>query len=388
MGKPHALAESELPVRLPDLEDFKPTGKPEPPLSKAREWVRYSEKFERETNTMPQWAGSCWYYLRYLDPTNKEAPWNAAKESYWMPVDLYIGGAEHAVLHLLYSRFWHKVLFDRGLVSTAEPFRKLINQGMILGETEYTGYRDAQGNWVSPEQSGREGVTAVKLSEGDVTKKGEGFVLAENPSIRVEARAHKMSKARGNVISPDVIVSEYGADSLRLYEMFMGPLEAVKPWSMKGVEGVYRFLARAWRMIVDAEADVVRLDDRVVREAMALEQAKVVAHTVSAVTEDIEALRYNTAISRLMEFVNFFTSQETRPLEAMETFTLLLSPMAPHLGEELWHILGNTATLAYEPWPSFDPALLLEDQVEIPVQVNGKLRGGSGGPGRFGRGGG
>ena len=375
MGKPHALAESELPVRLPDLEDFKPTGKPEPPLSKAREWVRYSEKFERETNTMPQWAGSCWYYLRYLDPTNKEAPWNAAKESYWMPVDLYIGGAEHAVLHLLYSRFWHKVLFDRGLVSTAEPFRKLINQGMILGETEYTGYRDAQGNWVSPEQSGREGVTAVKLSEGDVTKKGEGFVLAENPSIRVEARAHKMSKARGNVISPDVIVSEYGADSLRLYEMFMGPLEAVKPWSMKGVEGVYRFLARAWRMIVDAEADVVRLDDRVVREAMALEQAKVVARTVSAVTEDIEALRYNTAISRLMEFVNFFTSQETRPLEAMETFTLLLSPMAPHLGEELWHILGNTATLAYEPWPSFDPALLLEDQVEIPVQVNGKLRG-------------
>ncbi len=244
MGKPHALAESELPVRLPDLEDFKPTGKPEPPLSKATEWVRYSDKFERETNTMPQWAGSCWYYLRYLDPMNDKAPWDPAKESYWMPVDLYIGGAEHAVLHLLYSRFWHKLLFDRGLVSTPEPFRKLINQGMILGETEYTGHRDAQGNWVSPEQSGREGVTSVKLSEGDVTKKGDGFVLAEDPDIRIEARAHKMSKARGNVINPDVVVSEYGADSLRLYEMFMGPLEAVKPWSMKGVEGVYRFLAQ------------------------------------------------------------------------------------------------------------------------------------------------
>ena len=372
---PHALAENELPVRLPDLEDFKPTGKPEPPLSKAKEWVRYSEKFERETNTMPQWAGSCWYYLRYLDPANGKAPWDPEKESYWMPVDLYIGGAEHAVLHLLYSRFWHKVLFDRGLVSTPEPFRKLINQGMILGETEYTAYRDALGNWVSPDEGGRNGVTPVKLSETQVTKKGEGFVLAENPSIRIEARAHKMSKARGNVINPDVVVAEYGADSLRLYEMFMGPLEAVKPWSMKGVEGVYRFLARAWRMIVDAEAEVVRLDDRVAPHELTLEQAKVVARTVSTVTDDYESLQYNTAISRLMEFVNFFTSQERRPVKAMETFTLLLCPMAPHIAEELWHILGNKNTLAFEPWPEFDPALLVEDQLEIPVQVNGKLRG-------------
>jgi leucyl-tRNA synthetase len=374
-GNPHALAENELPVRLPDLEDFKPTGKPEPPLSKAREWVRYSEKLERETNTMPQWAGSCWYYLRYLDPMNDKAAWDPEKESYWMPVDLYIGGAEHAVLHLLYSRFWHKVLFDRGLVSTPEPFRKLINQGMILGETEYTGYRDAHGNWASPDESGREGVTSVKLSESQVTKKGEGFVVAENPKVRIEARAHKMSKARGNVINPDVVVAEYGADSLRLYEMFMGPLEAVKPWSMKGVEGVYRFLARAWRMIVDAEADVVRLDDRVVPQEMTHEQSKVVARTISSVTDDYESLRYNTAISRLMEFVNFFTSQEARPAKAMETFTLLLAPMAPHIAEELWHILGKTKTLAYEPWPAFDPALLVEDQLEIPVQVNGKLRG-------------
>ena len=370
-----AVAESELPVTLPELEDFKPTGKPEPPLSKATEWVRYSEKYRRETNTMPQWAGSCWYYLRYLDPRNEKAAWDPEKEKYWMPVDLYIGGAEHAVLHLLYSRFWHKVLFDRGFVSTPEPFQKLINQGMILGETEYTGHRDAEGNWVSSHESDRPGVTAVKLSDSDVTKKGEGFVLAEDPAIRIEARAHKMSKARGNVINPDVVVAEYGADSLRLYEMFMGPLEAVKPWSMKGVEGVYRFLARAWRMIVDAEADTVRLDERVVAQEMTIEQAKMVARTAAAVTADYEGLRYNTAISRLMEFVNFFTSQETRPQKAMETFTLLLAPLAPHIAEELWHVLGNQQTLAYEPWPEFDPALLVEEQVEIPVQVNGKLRG-------------
>ncbi len=258
-----AIAESELPVRLPELEDFKPTGKPEPPLSKAKDWVNYSEKYRRETNTMPQWAGSCWYYLRYIDPHNDKLPWAPEKERYWLPVDLYVGGAEHAVLHLLYSRFWHKVLYDRNLVSTAEPFRKLINQGMILGETEYTAFRDAEGRWMCPEDSKRNDVIAVKLSEDQVVKKGEGFVLAADPSVRVDARAHKMSKARGNVINPDAIVAEYGADSLRLYEMFMGPLEAVKPWSMKGVEGVYRFLARAWRMIVDGEADVVRLDSRV-----------------------------------------------------------------------------------------------------------------------------
>jgi leucyl-tRNA synthetase len=374
-ARPHALKESELPVRLPDLEDFKPTGKPEPPLSKAQAWVRYSEKLVRETNTMPQWAGSCWYYLRFLDPKNEKAAWDRDKEKYWMPVDLYIGGAEHAVLHLLYSRFWHKVLFDRGLVSTPEPFQKLINQGMILGETEYTGYRDPEGHAVSPDESDRPGVTAVKLSEIEVTKKGEGFVLAADPGVRIEARAHKMSKARGNVINPDTVVAEYGADSLRLYEMFMGPLEAVKPWSMKGVEGVYRFLARAWRMIVDERAEAVRLDDRVVPKDMTPEQAKVTARTIASVTDDYEALRFNTAISRLMEFVNYFTAQEERPRSAMETFTLLLAPMAPHLAEELWHVLGHKQTLAFEPWPKFDPALLLEEQIEVPVQVNGKLRG-------------
>jgi len=370
-----ALRESELPVRLPELEDFKPTGKPEPPLSKAKEWVRYSEAYRRETNTMPQWAGSCWYYLRYLDPKNDQLAWDPEKERYWMPVDLYVGGAEHAVLHLLYSRFWHKVLYDRGLVSTPEPFRKLVNQGMILGETEYTGYQDAEGCSVRPEESGRPGIVATRLSESQVVKKGEGFVLAADPSVRVDARAFKMSKARGNVINPDAIVAEYGADSLRLYEMFMGPLEAVKPWSMKGVEGVYRFLARAWRMIVDAEADALRLDSRVQTVDLSPEQAKVVARTIAAVTDDFEGLRFNTAISRLMEFVNYFTSQEVRPKSALETFTLLLAPMAPHIAEELWSLLGHEQTLAYEPWPDFDPALLKDDEIEIPVQVNGKLRG-------------
>jgi len=368
------VPESELPVLLPDLEDFLPSGRPEPPLGKATEWVRYSDQLRRETNTMPQWAGSCWYFLRYLDPRNDRQPWDPALERYWMPVDLYVGGAEHAVLHLMYARFWHKVLFDRGHVSTPEPFGKLVNQGMILGETEYTGYRDALGEWVPP--PGREDTEAepVKLDEHQVTKKGDGFVLADRPEIRVDARAHKMSKARGNVINPDVVVEEYGADSLRLYEMFMGPLEAVKPWSMKGVEGVYRFLGRAWRMVVDNEADRVGLDPRVRDVAMSADQAKLVARTVAGVTDDLEAMRFNTAISKLMEFVNAFTGQEVRPRAAMDAFTLLLAPMAPHLAEELWEVLGHGPTLAYEPWPAFDPALLKDDEVEIPVQVNGKLR--------------
>ncbi|MGC8644162.1 MAG: leucine--tRNA ligase, partial [Isosphaeraceae bacterium] len=382
------VPESELPVLLPELDDFKPTGKPEPPLSKASDWVNYSETYRRETNTMPQWAGSCWYYLRYLDPKNREQPWGPEKEKYWMPVDLYVGGAEHAVLHLLYSRFWHKVLFDRGLVSTAEPFQRLVNQGMILGEMEFTAYKDAAGGWVSASdvEEGDNGhhvkgskppapVSAVKLMEEQVTKKGDAFVLVAQPDLRVDARAHKMSKSRGNVINPDKVVAEYGADSLRLYEMFMGPLEAVKPWSMKGVEGVYRFLGRAWRMIVEAEAHELRLDPKVRDVAATPEQAKVIARTVAAVTDDLEALRFNTAISRLMEFVNAFTSAEARPRQAMETFTLLLSPLAPHLAEELWQILGHERTLAYETWPTYDLALLKDVVVEVPVQVNGKVRG-------------
>ena len=286
-----------------------------------------------------------------------------------------------------YSRFWHKVLFDHGLVSTAEPFQRLVNQGMILGEVEYTAFQNGQGDWVSAaevkagQEEGRDvwaskngPVSPFKLAEVQVVKKGEGFVLVSDPLIRVESRAHKMSKSIGNVINPDVVVDQYGADSLRLYEMFMGPLEAVKPWSMKGVEGVYRFLGRAWRLVVDAEAETIVLDPRVKDVAPSKEQAKLVARTVAAVTDDLEAHRFNTAVSRLMEFVNAFTSAEFRPRLAMETFTLLLAPMAPHLAEELWEILGHPQTLAYEPWPSFDPALLVDDEVEIPIQINGKFR--------------
>jgi len=371
-----AVSVAELPVVLPDLDDFRPSGRPEPPLGKATDWVRFSEKYRRETNTMPQWAGSCWYFLRYLDPDNDQEPWSKELEHYWMPVDLYVGGAEHAVLHLMYARFWHKVLFDRGYVSTPEPFARLVNQGMILGETEYTGYQDASGRWVSASsrEAEAEGVVSVKLDDNQVTKKGDGFILLDRPEVRIDARAHKMSKARGNVINPDVVVEEYGADSLRLYEMFMGPLEAVKPWSMNGVEGVYRFLGRAWRMIADAEADSITLDPKVQDNEPTPAQSRVVARTVAAVTSDFDGLRFNTAISRLMEFVNFFTGQETRPVRSMETFTLLLAPMAPHLAEELWELLGHSQTLAYEPWPDFDPELLKDDETEIPVQINGKLR--------------
>jgi leucyl-tRNA synthetase len=256
---------------------------------------------------------------------------------------------------------------------------------MILGETEYTGYQDRSGGWVSssdveetdegPRNANGTAVKAVRLEPEEVVKKGDSFVLADRPAVRIDARAHKMSKSRGNVINPDVVVSEYGADSLRLYEMFMGPLEAVKPWSMKGVEGVYRFLARAWRLVVDADAEDVRLDPKVKEVEPTKEQAKLLARTVAAVTDDLERMSVNTAISRLMEFTNAFTGMEVRPKSSLETFTLLLSPMAPHIAEELWQILGHSATLAYEPWPTFDPALLKDDEVEVPVQINGKLRG-------------
>ncbi len=378
--------ESELPVLLPELDDFRPSGKPEPPLGKAKDWVHYSDQYRRETNTMPQWAGSCWYYLRYIDPKNDKQPWSPELEKYWLPVDLYVGGAEHAVLHLLYSRFWHKVLFDRGLVSTPEPFQRLFNQGMILGETEYTGFRAIDDRKVNAEEALEplgsklaRGATAemfesVLLQPTDVVKRGDRFYWTSDPEITVDVRAHKMSKSRGNVISPDQIVDEYGADSLRLYEMFMGPLEAVKPWSMKGVEGVYRFLARSWRMIVDFEEIETQLDPRIKDVEPSPAQIRIIAKTIAGVTDDLEAMRFNTAISKLMEFVNFFTSEAVRPLSAMKTFSLLLAPMAPHLAEELWQLLGGSNTLAYEPWPNYDRALLVDEQIEIPVQLNGKVK--------------
>lgn len=356
-----AIAESQLPILPPGLDDYKPTADGQPPLTRAREWVNLADGSARETNTMPQWAGSCWYYLRYLDSQNKDVFCSPEAERYWMGtsahdrqgtsktvpgVDLYVGGTEHAVLHLLYARFWHKVLFDLGYVSTAEPFYKLVNQGLILGE-------DGQ----------------------------------------------KMSKARGNVINPDDMVSEYGADSLRLYEMFMGPLEMVKPWSTKGVEGVYRFLGRVWRLFIDEKSetdfeqgsaaepnrareflDSIKLSPAIQIAPAAPAQLKALHACIKKVTEDLEGLRFNTAISALMVFANEAITWDTKPAAVMADFIILLQPFAPHLAEELWQKLGKVAPeftklpLAYAHWPTFDPALLVEDTLEIPVQVNGKLR--------------
>jgi leucyl-tRNA synthetase len=324
-GRVRAVDAKDLPVDLPHLDDFKPHGRPEPPLDKAPDDWLYpvidGKRYKRETNTMPQWAGSCWYYLRFIDPTNSAALIDRALEKAWMPIDLYVGGAEHAVLHLLYARFWHKVLFDRGIVSTAEPFQKLVNQGMILGEN------------------------------------GE-----------------KMSKSRGNVINPDSIVKEYGADSLRLYEMYMGPLEDSKPWSMQDVNGVHNFLNRVWRLAIDDRVESLALNASVVDRPPTADENRVLHRTIEAVTADVDRLKFNTAIARMIEFTNYFTKQAERPREVLENFVLLLSPFAPHMAEELWQALGHTDTLAYELWPKFDPSLAREDTIEIPVQVNGKLR--------------
>lgn len=393
-GMMRADEESALPVTLPEDFEFKPHGRPEPPLDEAPEsWLFKTAddgtKLKRETNSMPQWAGSCWYYLRFADPKNAERFIDPELEKHWLPVDLYIGGAEHAVLHLLYSRFWHKVLFDLGHVTIPEPFARLVNQGMILGEPELAGYKK-NSEWVSGKlvrenenseleathvisQTG-EPVTQVKLENEQVEKKGDNFVLKENNEIVVESRAFKMSKSRGNVINPDDVVQQYGADALRMYEMFMGPLEQTKPWSMSGVEGVYRFLARVWRMVADEKADDVQLNAAVQDVEPNDDQLRTLHKTIKAVTEDIEKLSFNTAISRMMEFTNEISGQDPRPKSVLEPFIKLLSPFAPHLAEEAWELLGHSETLAYEPWPEFDESKIVEDEIEIPVQVNGKLR--------------
>ena len=393
-GRPNGLMRAvpvqDLPVDLPHLDDFKPHGRPEPPLMKAPESWLYptveGKRYQRETNTMPQWAGSCWYYLRFIDPHNSDCFVDAAKERAWMPVDLYVGGAEHAVLHLLYARFWHKVLFDRGYVSGPEPFRRLVNQGMILGEMEFTGYRGADGNWLSAERVTRNAqgglvsrdnqssVQDTSIPAEEVEKQGDSFVLKAHPAIRIESRAFKMSKSRGNVVNPDEIVTEYGADSLRLYEMFMGPLEATKPWSMQGVRGVRGFLDRAWRMIMDDRAETPACNASIEDVEPSDAQLRILHRTIKAVTHDIEQLQFNTAIARMMEFVNFFTKESSRPRRVMESFTLLLSPFAPHMAEEMWEALGNVPSLAYVSWPPFDEALTREETVEVPVQIGKKVR--------------
>jgi len=382
-----ALSEKDLPVMPPSLTDYKPTSTGEPPLARAKDWVNLPDGSVRETNTMPQWAGSCWYYLRYLDAANSGSFVGRETESYWMGavgsqfmvqgseskpgtrnpepgtksttpgVDLYVGGTEHAVLHLLYARFWHKVLFDLGFVSTAEPFFKLVNQGLILGE-------DGQ----------------------------------------------KMSKSRGNVVNPDDVLKDYGSDAFRLYEMFMGPLEMVKPWNTQGVAGVYKFLGRVWRLFVDEKSEtefeqaetagqkelleIIKLNPSIKDVAATPAQLKTLHACIKKVTEDLDGMRFNTAISAMMVFVNEAITWDTKPISVLREFLVLLQPFAPHLSEELWFRVqspgfgvgsgdgaktlnpepGTLNSLSYQPWPKFDPALLVESEIELPVQVNGKLR--------------
>ncbi len=349
-GETLILDDGELPLTLPTMDDFKPTGTGEPPLSKAKSWLRYTDPKTgkqgwRETNTMPQWAGSCWYYLRYIDPKNDKAFIDPEKEKYWMPVDLYVGGAEHAVLHLLYARFWHKVLFDLGLVSTNEPFQKLVNQGMILG----TSYKDGRGALVPTDKVDLSGANPVHMETGE----------------KLTEFAAKMSKSLKNVVNPDDVIRDYGADSMRLYEMFMGPLNAVKPWNAKGVEGVHRFLRRAWRMVKD-QPIVEREPNR--------DEYRLIHASIKKVTDDIEGLiNMNTAISQLMIYMNGFSGDgKELPRKAAEIFTILLSPFAPHMCEELWEGLGHNESIAYEPWPEFDEKYLAVDEVEVLVQVLGK----------------
>ena len=374
-GEPKPLPESELPVTLPEVDDFQPTKSGEPPLARAEEWIKTTDpetgnEAIRETNTMPQWAGSCWYYLRYISPEFDGGPVESDEEKYWMPVDLYVGGAEHSVLHLLYARFWHKVLFDCGVVSTEEPFKKLVHQGMILGEMEYTAFEN-DGKMISADDAEEmDDVQRVPLSETDVEKKEDRFVM-KGTETTVEARAHKMSKSRGNVINPDDVVDQYGADSLRLYEMFMGPLEQVKPWSTKGVEGVNRFLNRSWRLFLgDGEEEVLNISDSEPNR----DQLKVLHEAIKKVTEDIENMRFNTAISALMIFVNEANQWNSVPKEIAEDYILLLAPFAPHLAEELWSKIGHEESLAYEDWPQLKEEYLKSDTIEYPVQINGKVR--------------
>ncbi len=408
-GKPTGFVRgvdpTTLPVDLPHLDDFKPHGRPEPPLAKAPDSWLYpvidGKKYRRETNTMPQWAGSCWYYLRFIDPRNGTAFVDREKEKAWMPVDLYVGGAEHAVLHLLYSRFWHKVLYDRGYVSTAEPFQKLVNQGMILGEMEYQISPEDYATWKDrlegmgvqvvvlttdegenvylvkapiADASESSGVKLQNLPEDKVEKrKGKAYLTGTD--LELSGKCEKMSKSRGNVVNPDTVVKEFGADSLRLYEMFMGPLEATKPWSMAGVSGVRNFLDRVWRLVVDERAEELVLNASVKDVAPTEEQNRTLHKTIKQVTSDLTKMEFNTTIARMMEFTNFFTKQSVRPKSVLEKFILLLSPLAPHIAEELWQLLGNKSTLACEPWPTFDDALTKDAEIEIPVQVLGKLRG-------------
>ena len=317
------LEVEDLPLTLPKVDKYEPSGTGESPLSKIKSWVEVKDLNNniialRETNTMPQWAGSCWYFLRFIDPNNENEAWSKDKEEYWMPVDLYIGGAEHAVLHLLYARFWHHVFFDLGLVSTKEPFKKLFNQGMILGQD-----------------------------------------------------GSKMSKSRGNVVNPDNTVKKYGADSMRIYEMFMGPLDKAKPWSTSGLEGCYRFVKKLWSLLFDNEN---KLNSKIVDSAENKENEQALHFLIKKITENLERLQFNTCVSEFMIFVNHLTKQPAISKSTVETFTIILNPFMPHLSEEIWSSLGKNSELTFTSWPKFNPNLVKLDMRTIGVQVNGKRR--------------
>ncbi len=398
-GSERLIPEDSLPLTLPELEDFRPTGDFSAPLERAVDWMETTDATtgapaRRDPNTMPQWAGSCWYFLRFIDPRNDDAAWSEEAEKYWMPVDLYVGGAEHAVLHLLYARFWHKVFYDIGLVHTVEPFQKLVNQGMILGFS-YRFYDDnmsddpaAEPRLYSASEVEWEGETATARSDGrpvkerwlmpaEVTTDSQGTKRhPQHPELDLEEVIEKMSKSRGNVISPDSVVEEVGADSVRLYEMFIGPLPKAALWSPDGIHGVRRFLDRSWRLLMHNDGSNGGSDQLCELSDHASEdQARLSARTIAGVTADLEAMRFNTAISKLMVFVRDITKGAPLPRSCAETFVLLLSPMAPHIAEELWRHLGHTKTLAYEAWPTPDEALLVDERVTLVVQVNGKRRG-------------
>ena len=351
-GNHHPLPEEQLPLILPEVESYKPSPDGKPPLSGAGDWLEWTDsqgkKYRRETNTMPQWAGSCWYYLRYIDPQNTEEAWSLEKEKYWMPVDLYVGGTEHAVLHLLYARFWHKVLYDCGLVSTLEPFQKLVNQGMI---TSYS-FKDEKGRYVHCEEVDFDGAKAIHLKTG------------KELTFQVE----KMSKAKLNVINPDAIIQAFGSDSFRLYEMFMGPLEMTKPWNTKSIDGVKRFLERVWRLVVDNV-------DAMVPEVKEETVLKLFHKTVKGVTEDIENLRFNTAISKMMVLNNALIKCNEAPKPLVEGLLILLAPFAPHIAEELWERLGHKGSISHMSWPSYDETLCVDEEITLIIQVNGKKRG-------------
>jgi leucyl-tRNA synthetase len=349
-GEITLVSENELPLELPKLEKYLPGESGESPLSNSDEWLNVTDnkgrKGRRETNTMPQWAGSCWYYLRFIDPKNDKSIFDLEKEKYWMPVDLYIGGAEHAVLHLLYSRFWHKVLFDLGIVSTDEPYKRLFNQGMILAFA----YETESGSKVS----------------GDLVEEREGKYFHRETGAELRQIVAKMSKSLKNVVNPDDVTSKYGADSLRLYEMFMGPLDVTKPWDDKGVKGVSGFLGRAFRFFSNPDNIFPGKEDA--------EVLKGLHHVIKKVEGDIENLRFNTAISAMMIFLNLTTKKGKVTEETAAAFTQILAPFAPHVAEELWHLLGHKKSLTYEPWPLFNEEYLKEDNFEYPVSFNGKMR--------------